>query len=382
MTGGSKNLLALTLALLLGLLAAEGLFRLYERVFLTASFQPKGEVVDLAALNYNESSLPKKKPAGEFRVLSFGDSFCFGIVKPPYTYNGVAAEILTASGAGAPVRLVNLGEPSSSVNQYLKSYFNWAGQIEHDAVIFNIFLGNDLTDIAYEMVPEDADINRVFVENFVDVQTGRKRLNYVPRKFWLRMFDYLYSYLEMFREGHFVLRDIPEPYNFALGPMDDDLYYRTALLHAHVLDPDRREALAPGYAAVARLARVASDIMRRQGKKVLVVVSPAEIQVVPELRAELAAGRGLDPSRLDLELADRRVAAVIREVDPDLPVLDLLEPFRQAHDKGQKLYYPRDIHWTVEGNRLAGEVLAERLGRDWFGQGRAPAGKTDGPAAP
>ncbi|NJN99308.1 MAG: hypothetical protein HC875_37040, partial [Anaerolineales bacterium] len=46
----------------------------------------------------------------------------------------------------------------------------------------------------------------------------------------------------------------------------------------------------------------------------------------------------------------------------NLPVLDLHPIFVQdLRTRGEALYWPKDPHWTVAGNRLAGETIAHWL---------------------
>ena len=64
----------------------------------------------------------------------------------------------------------------------------------------------------------------------------------------------------------------------------------------------------------------------------------------------------------DLEKPDRRLARICRA--RGIPVL-LLEPLfgEAARRTGKRLHWPVDGHWNVEGNRLAGELIADFVRR-------------------
>jgi hypothetical protein len=369
-----KNVFVALGALVGALIFCEVLFRAYEYLYLTASYKPNGPIVDLQSFNYNDSKVAKDKPDKEFRILSFGDSFCHSIVKYPFSYHGVAAAILTKTFPGRTFRIVNFGEPSSSFYQYLKSMANWTGQVEADAVVVNVFLGNDITDVALGDVPDDTAINRVFGTNFVDVQTGRKRLCAVPRKYWLRMIDYACALYITWKEGCYVLRDIPEPYTFTLGPLGEGDFARTMRREALVAQPANCRNLTLGWQALADLARGLSRLGRMRHLRVAIMLSPGEIMVEPALWREVAHRFKLDAKDFDPDLPARLAKHIIATVAPDVPVLDLTPVFRCAAAAGESEYYPSETHWNANGNKLAGQALARFVAQSWLG------GKTPVPA--
>lgn len=363
------NILLLIGSTIACLVLLDGAFRFYEGWAFTASYRPDGPSVDLQGLNYNDSSVPKARQEGEFRILSFGDSFCHAIVQFPASYNGVAQALL--SRPERPVRIVNFGEPSSSFPQYIAAMANWCGQVAHDALLVNIFLGNDLSEAARGEVPDDGVINRVLGDNFVDVQTGRKRMSHVPRLFPLRMADYAYAHYLCATEGQFVLKDVPPPYTHALGPLDDAAFQRVAARHLEACDPQALGFLKRGYEGAAALGRYLGGQMAK-GVKVLVVLSPAEVQVNDALFGRVAARMNEIPARFDRDLPNRLVAQALEAAAPGIPVLDLLPPLRRAMDSGVNPYYPMETHWNVEGNRVVAQALAEWIEANWLADTPAP----------
>ena len=138
------------LALAISLVGAEWIFLTYERTRFSSGRIDANSIVDLHALNYNDSTLPATKPVNEWRILSLGDSFAYSVMVYEYSYSGVAARIMNSALSQPTVRIVNLGEPATSVNDYRAAYQYWAAVLHPDAAIFTIFLGNDLLDVAFK----------------------------------------------------------------------------------------------------------------------------------------------------------------------------------------------------------------------------------------
>jgi len=108
------------------------------------------------------------------------------------------------------------------------------------------------------------------------------------------------------------------------------------------------------------LIRQLKDDVRRDGARLAVVMIPASPQMAPLGTA--ASGEPVwyceKPNRLLAEHLDRE----------GIPFLDLLAPMRDlSRRSGARLYYERDFHMTVEGNRVAGMLLARFLSGTMLG---------------
>jgi hypothetical protein len=362
-----KNILLTLLAVTITLLVCDGLFRVYEHYALSISMRPKDGVVDLLALNYNDSTVPQKKPAGEFRVLDFGDSYAYSIVKYPASYHGVAKDILVKTGAVTSARLVNFGEPSTSFNQYIRAVNYWTPLVECDAVVVNVFLGNDVVELAHSQLPDDLPLNHVFVNSFMEAQTGRKRLSAIPHVFGLRMLDYAYAHLMTYYEGYYIKRDIPEPYIAAAGPLKEDVFYRVSKEHAFAGEPARCQDLASGWKGLANLTKDLERLQRERGIKVAIILSPADVAVNDQSWKETAQHEGIDPATFDPNLPSAMARAIIGQTSSEVPVLDLTPVFRCAEQRGDSQYYPRETHWNAAGNKLAGEAYGRFIATNWLG---------------
>lgn len=360
-------------AFVVSLLGAELVFRAYERARFSAGYIDEHGVVNLHALNYNDTTVPVVKPTNEWRVLSFGDSFAYSIMVYDYSYSGVAARLANAANIDPLVRIVNLGEPATSVNDYRAAYQYWAAILHPDAAIFNIFLGNDVPDIAFKYIPPQWTLNRVFAEQDFNITDGSAR-SHIPHKFPLRLFDYAYAYsLAFFYRPQPAQRvSLPDPrYNVVSdeafsGLPEEELYFATNRGQLANFDFSQLETLGAGYAAVYDFVRFVSDL-QQQGTKVLITLAPSESQADPALRAQLEERYRIDLTLYDWTLPARIIREIAAQVDARIPVLDLTGYFQCRAEAGEQLYYPRNTHWNLEGNALAGQVIASWMLQNWFG---------------
>ena len=376
LAGFALNCVLFLCALVVSLFCAEGVFLAYERARFSSGYVDEYGIVNLHDLNYNDTILPAVKPADELRILSLGDSFAYSIMVYDYSYSGVAAKLVnTAMTKSAAVRIVNLGEPATSVNDYRAAYQYWAAILQSDAAIFNIFLGNDILDVVFEYTPSQWAPNRVFSEKNFHIADGSAR-SHIPHKFPLRIFDYAYAYSLAFlskRQAAPGAR-VPDPrYNIAADndftQFTEELYFTINKEQLVNFDFSRVDTLAAGYAAIYDFMRFVSDLLQN-GKKVLITLAPSESQVNPALRAQLAERFHADLTLYDWTLPARLIREISTQVDPRLPVLDLTGYFQCCSEAGEKLYHPYNTHWSLEGNRLAGQVIASYMLQNWFG---APA---------
>jgi hypothetical protein len=346
----------------LSVLFADQLFRVYERHALVQTIRVDGDRVDLAVSNYNDSVVDVRRAEGEFRVLSFGDSFAYAIVQYPYSYHAVAAANLERD-LGHTVRIVNLGEPATSFEQYRHAIAFWSGVLESDALVVNVYLGNDILDVARNYVPAERGLNEVFLNTPFSIRDGRPRMTGVPERFPLRMLDWAFA---LWKQSGRPLRTPVEPrYNNAVILMGEDALVANQVIQLANFDPAILDKLRPGYASFARLVEDVSA-RRRKGIRTLIVLSPNETQVDPGLRERMAVKNGIDFSGYEFALASQTLRALARAVDPEVPVVDLTANLRCLQERGVSAHYRTDSHWSVEGNQLVGEVLAQQMRRLWF----------------
>jgi hypothetical protein len=372
LSGFALNCAVSLVALGVSLFSAEWIFLAYERARFSSGHIEEHGIVNLHALNYNDTSLPAVKPAEEFRILSLGDSFAYSIMVYDYSYSGVAARTVNTIVTKPTVRIVNLGEPATSVNDYRAAYQYWAAILHPDAAIFNIFLGNDLLDVVSKYTPPHWSPNKVFAEKDFNITDGSAR-SHIPQKFPLRIFDYAYAYALVFLHAPHSVSGVrvPDPrYNIAADNdfthFPEELYFTTSKDQLVNFDFSRVDTLLAGYVAVYDFMRFASNLLH-DGQKVLITLAPSESQVDPALRAQLAERFHIDLTLYDWTLPARLIRAISTQVDPRLPVIDLTGYLQCRSEAGEQLYHPHNTHWSLEGNALAGQVIASYMLQNWFG---------------
>lgn len=367
-------------SVVLSLALGEGLLRFYERRTLASSPWLDADPLDLAKLKFNDTKISRTKPAGEFRLLSFGDSFAYSIMSPQFSYAGLIARDLNRRLAKPKIRVVNFGEGATTVRDYAAAHAFWAKRIEHDAALFNIYMGNDILDVAYSYTQPNWSPNHLYLDEKYELEAGLKK-SPIPHKFPLRLFDYAYAfYLTRFKmietppvaaakESQPATPD--ERFNPAANHnLKEDVFLNTNQIQLDNFDPAKMDALAKGYEAIVAFFKYVSQV-RQRGTKTLVVLSPNQAHVEPALRERIAAQYHMNLSSHDLTLPARTITAIRDAVDPEIELLDLSPYFVCASERGELLYYLTNTHWGPEGNALAARIISDYIARSWFGQ--APA---------
>jgi hypothetical protein len=363
------EILLLGTAVVFAIALAEGVLRIIEaeRSVSEISYEAlRGRsTIDLGALNYNDGRVDRKKESGTYRLLSFGDSYAYSIVDLPYTYHSVAARV-ASEVTGKEVRLVNLGEPAVSFTQYRNAYDVWARLLEHDGVIFNIYLGNDLLDAAYDWVKDDVGINRLFLNLEWDLRTGSARQVGIPRKYPFRLMDYAYAVYLSATKVIDRSKDVRDgPYNFAMSEVDEQTWLYYAKPQLDNFDPNKLDAMKNGYAALVRFARFLNQLAQ-SGEYVVVLLSPDQLQVDESVLDRTVGAFGRRKEDLDMDLSAYLVQRIFSEVAPRVAILYLRPLLRCAAHSGLATYRQNETHWSVEGNRIVGEFLGLWLAKNRF----------------
>jgi hypothetical protein len=267
--------------------------------------------------------------------------------------------------ADKAVKVVNLGEPGTGPNSFRAAHDYWSQIFQHQAVLFHIFLGNDVQDDAYLQSPLVWEPNvAVLQATHAYLDAGSRR---VPNKFPLRMLDYAYA--AWLSHKTTAAAELPPGYNWAaLTELDTDTFLPTYFAFLDVSDPGKLPDLLPGYEQVRLLLQRAQSLAEK-GIKVAIVLGPSEPMVNDELRAKVLARAGADAADYDLGLPVRIILLLQQRVAPDVPLLDMTQAFRLLHQSsGEKLYFRHNTHWDKAGNQLAGDEISAFLLQHWFDQ--------------
>lgn len=366
-----------TVQVLVVLWVVDVAFRAYEREKLFSYASRDAGTFNPSDLLYNDHGerITRAKEPGEYRILVFGDSYTYSITEPNLSFCAVLERRLGAR-LGRKVRVVNLGYPGVSFPEYVNNLFFWTQALEYDAIVSNIFVGNDFEDVLH--VPFDG---RAIEEAFDSL--CRRGLAYgpdtlVPYLYQFRFLDYLKAKVlnEVLRNKTLSrLFDLADPTGEFPNPpgytsMLNLGKERIASKHRVNLKPYNRDLLFAHPNAMpwlqfhlAVLSRLAA-----RGVPVLVTVSPPPCVMSPSISAETRTALGLGPGDIDLSLPTRLTLEMARRVGlPLSAVFDLTPCLAEKCPSGAPTYV-EDTHWSIAGNAWVGDILARELARRWFGQ--------------
>jgi hypothetical protein len=386
-----KTLARVLLGLLLGMVLAEGVTRIYLEVLGAPSdasyvsdpgagykLRPQSASEDTTdyhvnSLGYRDREHPAQAAPGVRRVVGIGDSFVFGEVRLRDNFLRVAEGTLNeradSSGGRVPgrerVEMFLMGLGGYSPENYVGVLRATGLPVRPDLVLLCFFIGNDVTGIPTR--------SRVMHGELYAVGSANRWLNLLRKS---RLFVYAERYA-FFRLRAARLRAARTPGAGAEGAPAagliarfHDLVERNRLPVFLRLPSEKMEALwREAESCLADFDRTC----RAAGVPWALVIIPDEIQVSAAERARLYRRLGLDEGEYDFSEPQRRLLDFASR--HSVPVLNLL-PFLQGADTERAPTYEADeTHWNVKGNRIAGEAVASFL-RERLDSPRRPGGRS------
>jgi hypothetical protein len=359
------------------LVLADLLFRLYERTFWIEEVRIGAGDFDLEKLGYNDAfgHVPAAKPAGEFRILSFGDSFAESATRGQYAYAKVLADAL-AESSGRPVRVVNFGISRSTFQDYIQEERTWGERVQHDAVLFNLYAGNDFAELPQHSLFASGIARAPVRKGGEDVRLVGPGVE-VPRRYPLRFLDYaLAIYLThtqpSFQREKFYRDHMP------FAPRVNYIRTQGRAAPYYGFEPLERAYGGSLYGLDALVSRAAA--LERQGMRVAISVAPPDFIVSRQWLDAVVEAQGLDASKLRFDLPDQIVAALAARRGFQGPIVSFQACLREAEAAGQDTYWATNTHWSARGNEIVGRVYAERLAAAWdLGAGKVETGEPPPP---
>ncbi|ODS84448.1 MAG: hypothetical protein ABS46_03460 [Cytophagaceae bacterium SCN 52-12] len=278
---------------------------------------------------------PKDKHT--YRIVGLGDSFTFGVTPYPQNFLTIAEKIINENAPGRKTEIYNMGIPSIGPREELALLTDEALYWDPDLVMINFFVGNDF----FESMRSD---KAKFIERYSYTATLLYRiyrmLTKTSRDFKTQYKEGWTTYCDTCKtfspEGYLELQ-VNRSYIFNT---------RDPLFESHLAD------------ALYFLGK-ADKICRSRNTRLLVCIFPDESQVNPELQRSVIrqlTASGIDPD-WDNSRPNRRLSEELAKMG--IPHIDLLPLFEGEKDSA--CYVPRDTHWNLYGNRLAGSYLAKAL---------------------
>lgn len=319
----------------------------------------------------HDTDHPFQKEAGVFRILMLGDSMIEAIeVAEPETSHQVLEDTLNARApAGLTFEVINMGifawgPPQPPI------YFQEEGyRYQPDLVLAVWFPGNDLLDVIPNHVMTTGPTGGVhcFAPYFAvcDGQFDSQPWYAAPgippawqectthRRLLTNSLNWIYYHSRLYQRLAALLLNVYAKETF------------TTHLYAPWTDFERQDdtlnwAYQVTVGAYSQLATEAAQ----QGAETALVIAPinqaVNFEVKPDWRAAIIATEPVlqngSPTLANQTFTELMTAEGV-------PVLDL-HPYFVAHMQqgGESIYWEENaVHWTVAGNRLAGETMAEWL---------------------
>jgi hypothetical protein len=287
--------------------------------------------VKLNSLGFKGSEFALDK-GGALRIIGMGDSFVFGVVPYEHTFLKILESHLDLDKA--PVEVYNMGIPKTGPLDHLSLLVNEGLRYQPDLVLVSVFVGNDFFDTNRTVNASRSLVDRSYV-------------------------------LSLLRFAVFIRPAVEPDAMYAERPYQDDrptfrepVYLRMIAHRARVYQTTWERFQTVLDDMVASLDKMA-QLCDRSGARFTVVLIPEETQIDPGLQRALVERHSfIRLETTDFKRPNRELRRRLSELGID--VLDLYQPFLEA-SKHTRLYKPRDTHWNIAGNRLAGSLVAEHL---------------------
>lgn len=302
-----------------------------------------------------------EKPPGVTRLVVLGDSFtaeCGGIPFPDM-WHTIAGRRMDEALPG-DLEVIALGVPGVGPMFERRMWQLEGSRLYADAVLLQLFVGNDFTD-EYEMAlaPDAAaslaraSVTVRFVRNAARALAARAnreledvRVGAGPGEGARRGGYELPEYRELSKQR--------KPY------MSPERLLRIESQRLRLCEKAQAGAFAELLARVTSVIGELHAEVSAAGIPFHVVVIPDRFQVNPDERAAMLEFLGMTADQFTpWDMPQRELGAFLdRE---GIPWLDLLDTMRAAAS-AEPLYFPDDIHWNVRGNAVAAEAVAAWLG--------------------
>lgn len=372
------------ISVLVSLFLFDWIFIKYENAFLLSSSKDiqvsENNTFDLASLGFKEKTVSVAKDPNTIRILSIGDSFAYAAVPAPHTYSDVLETLLNQTEDGPDFEVINLGIPGISFPEYLAQFNFWSSKLDFDGVIFNFYTGNDFLDMEWLPYSKEEEIRFKNGEFFVG------KGSWVPRLYRFRFLDYAKAYYSMHmpRVQEFLSSDSQvmqkanmfpwihtlSNYSIEGNDVQPPPFYIKAMRRAsfayRINTIDRVENGYRWFLALMDLAQQTID----SGKFVLMLNSPSNLAYSKKIQELVIELEGIPEDSLDPQLPGAMIASLAEMRQFKGKVIDLFDCLTSYADK--ELYFSNlsDTHWTKEGNRIVGEILADQVLNDWLKMNR------------
>lgn len=317
------------------------------------------------ALGMHDTDHQLPKPPETFRLLILGDSFVQAVqVSEAETTHQVLEDYLNIHqpGTSPHVEVISAGVINWGTNQELLYYRQQGRHFAPDLTLLLVYIGNDLLD--------NLPGNLLTIDGFncyapyfarCDGALTPDPLTYAPgisslqgdcgpfRRGLVNGMGALYQSSRLYRQL--------EPLLIMRYPRQQFGRIYPSAFSALYLPNDEAELAEAWAITLATIAQLRTEVEVDGGKFAVALISPG---VVLRLRQ-------MPPAERDLFLAENPSFAAVQADKPNVRLAEFFEQegivYTDLSDPlaAAPLYFVEDGHWTVEGNRVAGETLARWL---------------------
>lgn len=353
------NLLLLVVTVIISLLVAESISRVYftsiDAVRQTAGiydvsetrgikYRPNSEVfyvckcedgyiwnVTINSKGLRDYEYSYEKPENTYRIVMLGDSMTSAHeVLVEDTFENVLERKLNNVGN---YEVLNLGVKAYSIQQEFVTLEEEGFRYDPDMVILNFYVGNDFLESATH--PFLIEKNGTLIRNS---EQGLKKFRAL--RHFLSKSSALYNLISHIKGSTKTIKE--EEFNEFI----------------EILKPEQDRKLDFKYNLTYLTLKRFKDVLEERGIKFVIVVLPMKEQVDENQLKKLLKEYNATGTELDLEWS-------IRELEKiggiyDIPVINLLPEMKQ-YNKDNDFYFGTDIHFTKEGCRIVGELIFKHL---------------------
>lgn len=273
-------------------------------------------------------------------ILLLGDSFMEALqVEYEQSFAGLL-EARLAERFGEPVAVRNAGVSSWDPPHYLIRAGSALQNETFDLVLVMLYLGNDVVTNRVERYQPRrfSDIHRLRVPKEISRSEMVDAVLYPINDF-----------LEVRSHFFIFLKTRAEAIRMRLGLAAVD--FPTELLLS--------ESASTRWDITAEICRDIAKLANEHDASVLFAFIPAPFQVDRQEFELAVKGLGVDPEAVDLDQPNRLLGAAFRA--RELPLVDVLDVFREAHAAGKQLYGRVDRHLSPEGHAVLENALESRV---------------------
>lgn len=302
----------------------------------------------------DEESFSARKPAGEYRIMSLGDSIAFGLgLDAEDHYTKILQRNLNASGDSRHFRVVNASGPGFSPTCYYLYLQNEGLLLEPDMLIVEIELCNDVTDealIKWETSPENGSVPvAAYGGRYIVGWDGNLLATYSSGSFF---YEETYTYTVLARRFLNLMKRIRPRGIFE--EQKGVTYYSLGFDRYLLTD----EVIESGWAKLFGALRATRDMAESRGIEFRLLIMPTRFMYDDKAKPYRDFAQGLVERAVEMAQAE------------GFKFLDFTDAMAEG---GTSLYFDF-AHPNEAGNQIIGERLTDFIGSD-PAVGLQPAGQ-------